>query len=175
MAPGCHHLSGIQALAFVRARHVDSDFGRIGRQQEFMRALVAKLESKGNLADLPKLMRIADIATDHLETDHTLSTATAIGLARRLASSTGLDRHAGLSQRGRAAALRRLRRLRRPAARGAHPHAGPGPRRRPAPSGRPARRRGDVLTVRLRVPAPVGSGANSVADKERELPPCASS
>jgi len=84
MAPGCHHLNGIQALAFVRARHVDSDFGRIGRQQEFMRAVVAKLESKGNLADLPKLMRIADIATDHLETDHTLSTATAIGWARRL-------------------------------------------------------------------------------------------
>ena len=38
MAPGCHEMNGVQALAFVRARHVDSDFGRIGRQQEFMRA-----------------------------------------------------------------------------------------------------------------------------------------
>jgi LCP family protein required for cell wall assembly len=84
MAPGCRDMRGIQALAFVRARHVDSDFGRIGRQQEFMRAVVAKLESKGNLVNLPKLMGIADAATDHIKTDHTLSTATAIGLARRL-------------------------------------------------------------------------------------------
>jgi LCP family protein required for cell wall assembly len=84
MAPGCQNMGGVQALAFVRARHVDSDFGRIGRQQEFMRALVAKLESKGNLFNLPKLLHIADLATDHLKTDHTLSTGTAIGLARRL-------------------------------------------------------------------------------------------
>jgi hypothetical protein len=77
-------MRGIQALAFVRARHVDSDFGRIGRQQEFMRAVVAKLESKGSLVNLPKLMGIADVATDHIRTDQTLSTPTAIGLARRL-------------------------------------------------------------------------------------------
>src|SRR4029453_11367721 len=36
------------------------------------------------LANLPKLAHIADIATDHLRTDRTLSTGTAIGLARRL-------------------------------------------------------------------------------------------
>jgi LCP family protein required for cell wall assembly len=84
MAPGCRNMNGVQALAFVRARHVDSDFGRIGRQQEFMRALVAKLESKGNLFNLPKLLHVADLASDDLKTDHTLSTATAIGLARRL-------------------------------------------------------------------------------------------
>ena len=84
MAPGCRSMRGVQALAFVRARHVDSDFGRIGRQQEFMRAVVAKLEARGNLVNLPKLLGVADVATDHLRTDHTLSTATAIGLARRL-------------------------------------------------------------------------------------------
>ena len=84
MGPGCKDMRGIQALAFVRARHVDSDFGRIGRQQEFMRAVAAKLERRGSLANLPGLMDIADVATDHIRTDHTLSTATAIGLARRL-------------------------------------------------------------------------------------------
>ncbi|HET6813264.1 MAG TPA: LCP family protein [Actinomycetota bacterium] len=84
MGPGCKDMRGIQALAFVRARHVDSDFGRIGRQQEFMRAVVAKLESRGSLVNLPKLMGIADVATDHIRTDQTLSTPTAIGLARRL-------------------------------------------------------------------------------------------
>jgi LCP family protein required for cell wall assembly len=84
MGPGCKDMRGIQALAFVRARHVDSDFGRIGRQQEFMRAVVAKLESRGSLVNLPKLMGIADVATDHIRTDQALSTPTAIGLARRL-------------------------------------------------------------------------------------------
>jgi anionic cell wall polymer biosynthesis LytR-Cps2A-Psr (LCP) family protein len=53
MTPGCHHMNGIQALAFVRARHVDSDFGRIGRQQEFMRAVVAKMESKATWPTCP--------------------------------------------------------------------------------------------------------------------------
>ena len=84
MGPGCKDMRGIQALAFVRARHVDSDFGRIGRQQEFMRAVVAKLESRGSLVNLPKLIGIADVATDHIRTDQALSTPTAIGLARRL-------------------------------------------------------------------------------------------
>jgi LCP family protein required for cell wall assembly len=84
MAPGCHQMNGVQALAFVRARHVDSDFGRIGRQQEFMRAVMAEVASRGSLTSLPGLMDVADVATDHLKTDHTLSTATAIGLARRL-------------------------------------------------------------------------------------------
>ena len=84
IGPGCKDMRGIQALAFVRARHVDSDFGRIGRQQEFMRAVVAKLESRGSLVNLPKLMGIADVATDHIRTDQALSTPTAIGLARRL-------------------------------------------------------------------------------------------
>lgn len=84
MGPGCKDMRGVQALAFVRARHVDSDFGRIGRQQEFMRAVVAKLESRGSLVNLPKLMGIADVATDHIRTDQALSTPTAIGLARRL-------------------------------------------------------------------------------------------
>ncbi|HEU4398279.1 MAG TPA: LCP family protein, partial [Actinomycetota bacterium] len=49
MPPGCQHMNGIQALAFVRARHIDSDFGRIGRQQEFLRAVMDKVASKGNL------------------------------------------------------------------------------------------------------------------------------
>jgi LCP family protein required for cell wall assembly len=84
MAPGCQHMNGIKALAFVRARHVDSDFGRIGRQQEFLRAVMAEVSAMGNLADLPKLMDVADIATDHLRTDDALGTGTAIGLARRL-------------------------------------------------------------------------------------------
>ena len=47
MGPGCQEMNGVKALAFVRARHVDSDFGRIGRQQEFMRAVLAEVERRG--------------------------------------------------------------------------------------------------------------------------------
>jgi LCP family protein required for cell wall assembly len=84
MAPGCRQMNGVQALAYVRARHVDSDFGRIGRQQEFLRAVMDKVASKGNLLNLPKLMDIAEVATDHIQSDHSLGTGEAIGLARRL-------------------------------------------------------------------------------------------
>jgi LCP family protein required for cell wall assembly len=84
MGPGCRRMRGIQALAFVRARHVDSDFGRMGRQQEFLRAVLGELASRGSPAKLPELLEVADVATDHIRTDDTLATGTAIGLARRL-------------------------------------------------------------------------------------------
>jgi LCP family protein required for cell wall assembly len=84
MAPGCQEMNGVKALAFVRARHVDSDFGRIGRQQEFLRAVMAKVAERGSLAELPGLRGVAEVATDHIRTDDTLGTTTAIGLARRL-------------------------------------------------------------------------------------------
>jgi LCP family protein required for cell wall assembly len=84
MPPGCQEMNGVQALAFVRARHVDSDFGRIGRQQEFIRAVMDKVASKGNLVNLPKLFKIADLASGHVKTDDTLQTGEALGLARRM-------------------------------------------------------------------------------------------
>ena len=83
MPPGCQQMNGVKALAFVRARHIDSDFGRIGRQQEFIRAVMDKVSSTGNLINLPKLIGIANIAADHVSTDHTLQTGEVIGLARR--------------------------------------------------------------------------------------------
>jgi LCP family protein required for cell wall assembly len=89
MAPGCHNMNGVQALAFVRARHIDSDFGRIGRQQQFLRAVMAKVSSAGNLINLPKLVKIADIVSDHMKTDDTLRTSEAISLARRIGKLDG--------------------------------------------------------------------------------------
>src|SRR2546430_7379391 len=48
---GCYDLKGSQALAFVRARHVEGDtipdFSRISRQQQFMRVVIQKLLSFG--------------------------------------------------------------------------------------------------------------------------------
>jgi LCP family protein required for cell wall assembly len=61
---GCYDMDGKQALAFVRARHVEGDnipdFSRISRQQQFMRAVIDKLLSAQSLVtDLPQLIRVA--------------------------------------------------------------------------------------------------------------------
>jgi LCP family protein required for cell wall assembly len=85
MSPGCHHLGGLGALAFVRARHAtpDGDFGRIRRQQQFLEAVMTKLSSRGNLIDLPRLARIADSVSHLVSSDDTLSTREALALLRR--------------------------------------------------------------------------------------------
>jgi LCP family protein required for cell wall assembly len=58
---GCYNLKGDQALAFVRARHIEGDtipdFSRISRQQQFMRALISKGLSANALFKLPKLIQ----------------------------------------------------------------------------------------------------------------------
>jgi len=45
--PGCQHLDGSQSLAFVRTRHLPcdaiGDFSRIGRQQQFLRAVINQM------------------------------------------------------------------------------------------------------------------------------------
>jgi LCP family protein required for cell wall assembly len=84
MSPGCHQMDGAQALAFVRARHIDDDFGRIQRQQQFMRALMAKVSSGGNLIDIPKLVSVASAVSKVIETDDGFTTGEAISLARRV-------------------------------------------------------------------------------------------
>jgi LCP family protein required for cell wall assembly len=56
--PGCQTLQGDQALAFVRTRHLRCDaaapdFYRIGRQQQFLRAVINRLLQPAELAKLP--------------------------------------------------------------------------------------------------------------------------
>jgi LCP family protein required for cell wall assembly len=57
---GCYNLKGSQALAFVRARHVEGDvipdFSRISRQQTFMRALLGKMLSAGAITHLGSII-----------------------------------------------------------------------------------------------------------------------
>jgi LCP family protein required for cell wall assembly len=57
---GCYHMNGVEALAFVRARHVQGDcipdFSRIARQQQFLRAVIGKLLSPSVLLRLPSLI-----------------------------------------------------------------------------------------------------------------------
>jgi LCP family protein required for cell wall assembly len=58
---GCQHFDGSTALAYVRTRHQPCDaipdFARIARQQQFLRAVIAKLLSPGEVLHLPQLVR----------------------------------------------------------------------------------------------------------------------
>jgi anionic cell wall polymer biosynthesis LytR-Cps2A-Psr (LCP) family protein len=59
--PGCQRLGGDQALAYVRARHLPCDhipdFARIGRQQQFLRAVVNEMLQPGVVVRMPSLVR----------------------------------------------------------------------------------------------------------------------
>jgi LCP family protein required for cell wall assembly len=57
---GCQRFDGATALAYVRTRHQPCDtvpdFARISRQQQFMRAVISRLLSPGELLRLPTLV-----------------------------------------------------------------------------------------------------------------------
>lgn len=67
---GCYNLKGEQALAFVRARHVEGDiipdFSRIARQQQFTRAVIDKTLSAGSIFHYADIVRAVgeDIVVD---------------------------------------------------------------------------------------------------------------
>src|SRR5262249_7115898 len=60
MTPGCHLMNGQQSLSFVRARYIDSDFGRIHRQQEFMRAVMSKATTAGSILNIPRTFNVSN-------------------------------------------------------------------------------------------------------------------
>jgi len=45
--PGPQRMDGARALIYARTRHADSDFGRAGRQQQVIRAVVDELRARG--------------------------------------------------------------------------------------------------------------------------------
>ena len=57
---GCQTLNGYDSLAYVRTRHQPCDtvpdFARINRQQQFLRAVIAKILQPGELLRLPTLV-----------------------------------------------------------------------------------------------------------------------
>jgi LCP family protein required for cell wall assembly len=75
LSAGEHHVSGAQALAFVRERHVGegSDLQRIQRQQYFMAALLQQIDSEQVLANVPKVFAIAKDVARTLTTDSGLT------------------------------------------------------------------------------------------------------
>ena len=61
VVPGCHHLDGYQSLAYVRTRSLPCDaipdFSRIGRQQQFIRAVINQMLRPAELAKAPTLVQ----------------------------------------------------------------------------------------------------------------------
>jgi LCP family protein required for cell wall assembly len=97
--PGCHRLDGLQALAYVRARHFQqrlngdwisdesADLGRMSRQRDFLqRAVDAAVEKAAG--DPTSIGKLVGIAIDTLRVDPDLDLP---ALAERLSSVAGTD------------------------------------------------------------------------------------
>src|SRR5207247_9465736 len=71
---GCQMFNGRLALGYVRMRKSDprGDFGRIDRQQEFIRVLMQKVKSIGFLTDVPRLVRTVNAVKKGVKTDQNL-------------------------------------------------------------------------------------------------------
>lgn len=76
-------LTGRQALAYVRARHIDSDFGRMQRQQRFLSSMVQRATSAGTLLNPLKLNAFLDAVMSALKTDEMLDRDAFFNLATR--------------------------------------------------------------------------------------------
>lgn len=84
---GEHTLDGRQVLAYVQYRGgPNGDLGRIGRQQQVLRALLAKAS---DVDILPTVSRLLPVLEGHLRTD--LTPAEIVGLAQRFRGSCTPD------------------------------------------------------------------------------------
>lgn len=84
MAAGTHKINGETALKYARARHIDSDFGRIGRQQKLLASLLRQATSAGTLANPFKVTKLVSAALESVKVDKNLSQGKMISLAKRL-------------------------------------------------------------------------------------------
>ncbi|WP_165872882.1 LCP family protein [Nocardioides jejuensis] len=84
-------IKGEEALAYVRVRKTlpGGDFDRIRRQQNFLRAIVAKLKDNGTLLNPIKLTRLVHNLGGLIAVDDNLTTGTIRGLAIDIAKSRG--------------------------------------------------------------------------------------
>lgn len=90
---GCVTIEGDQALAFVRARKIDDDFGRIRRQQLFLKLMIDKIADPGTLLRPDKVYSLVNVFSNNVKHDAelTLTDLKDIGLRVRGFSSGNLD------------------------------------------------------------------------------------
>ncbi len=75
-------LDGLQALAYARIRHIDSDYQRTERQRKVIDAAIQKL--RGSVS-ITQLMQLATSVWDYMQTN--VDTISAVGLAKTALSS----------------------------------------------------------------------------------------
>ena len=90
---GCNQLTGDQALAFVRVRHIDSDYGRIARQQLFVKLMMGKILSAGTLLNPQKVVNLINLGAGNLGHDSGLglSQMTSLAVKFRHFSTNDID------------------------------------------------------------------------------------
>jgi LCP family protein required for cell wall assembly len=90
---GCVAIQGEQALAFVRARKFDDDFGRIKRQQLFLKLMADKIAAPGTLLRPDKVLSLVGVFSRNVkhDADLTLGDIRTIALRFRRFNSTNLD------------------------------------------------------------------------------------
>jgi LCP family protein required for cell wall assembly len=82
--PGPLHLTGDQALIYVRERHADSDFGRSRRQQQVITAIKDKALKIGAL---PQLFGLLDALQENVKTNMSLNDIKTFGgVANKISS-----------------------------------------------------------------------------------------
>lgn len=87
---GCQLLDGKEAVGFVRSRRVATeqfgadDFGRINKQQYFIRQTMAKVRSAGTLLNPLKVKAVIDAVGSNLTTDRDLGPREMLNLAGSL-------------------------------------------------------------------------------------------
>lgn len=78
---GCQEFDGYRALGFVRARRLDSDFGRIARQQRFMRELIDEATSLETVSNPLRLSALVRSVASAVTVDQDLSLSRMASLA----------------------------------------------------------------------------------------------
>lgn len=79
---GCVTLDGRESLAFVRARGLDDDYGRVARQQRFVEELRREVAQMGILSDVPQTVRTVTAVANSVSLDSTLTLGRIQQLAR---------------------------------------------------------------------------------------------
>jgi LCP family protein required for cell wall assembly len=88
---GCQRLNGRESLGFVRVRKIDNDLGRIGRQQQFMKALARKIARPSTLLNPPLLFETGNAVGSALTSDRNLGVLDLAALGRAGATMANAD------------------------------------------------------------------------------------
>ena len=85
---GMQHLTGEQAIHYVRYRDEEGDIGRVKRQQKFVKALYEKVTSASNIKNMPQLLKVI---SGMIKTDMYTSNIAGIANTMKKALNQGIN------------------------------------------------------------------------------------